>query len=64
MAKFSIQLDVTFSATVEVEADNRTQATLIAGNLIHVPSDLRSLNYWHVGTDIVDVEEVEDDLAK
>ena len=58
MAKFSVQLDVTFSATVEVEANSRTEATMIAGNLIHVPSDLRSLNYYHVGTDIVDVEEL------
>ena len=56
---FSVQLDVTFSATVEVEANSRTEATMLAGNLIHVPSDLRNLNYWHLGTDIVDVEELE-----
>ena len=58
--KYEVQMDVTFSTTVEVEADNKTQAELIAGNLIHVPSDLRSHNYWHLGTDIVDIEKVED----
>jgi hypothetical protein len=58
--KYEVQMDVTFSTIVEVEADNKTQAELIAGNLIHVPSDLRSYNYWHLGTDIVDVEKVED----
>ena len=60
MAKFSVQLDVTFSTTVEVDADNETQAQMLAGNLIHVPSDLRGHNYWHLGTDIVDIEKVED----
>jgi hypothetical protein len=60
MAKFLVQMDVTFSTTVEVDADSKSQAELVAGNLIHVPSDLRSLNYWHLGTDIVDTEKVED----
>ena len=58
--KYEVHMDVTFSTIVEVEADNKTQAELIAGNLIHVPSDLRSHNYWHLGTDIVDIEKVED----
>jgi hypothetical protein len=60
MAKYQVQMDVTFSTTVEVDADSKSQAELMAGSLIHVPSDLRSHNYWHLGTDIVDIEKVED----
>jgi hypothetical protein len=60
MAKYQVQMDVTFSTTVEVDATSETNAEMLAGSLIHVPSDLRSYNYWHLGTDIVDVEKVED----
>lgn len=60
MAKYQVQMDITFSATVEVDATSKTNAEMLAGNLIHVPSDLRSYNYWHLGTDIVDIEKVED----
>lgn len=60
MAKYQVQMDVTFSTTVEVDASSESQAELMASTLINVPSDLRSHNYWHLGTDIVDIEKVED----
>ena len=60
MAKFLVQLDVTFSGTVEVNADSKTQAEMLAGKVIQVPTDLTTHCFYHLGTDIVDVEKVEE----
>ena len=60
MAKFLVKLDVTFSGDVEVEASSQTEAEMVAGNTILVPSDLRNHFFYHFSTDIVEVEKVEE----
>ena len=59
MATFQVQMDITFSGSIEVTADTEEQAREKAKEISShfVPSDIR--NFYILDTDVVDIENVE-----
>lgn len=55
--KFTVYVDMTFSGTMEIEADKISEAKAIARLKSLVPSDLRSLNACHIKTRVTDAFE-------
>ena len=49
MAKFDVQVDVTFGVSVEIEAENEEQAMALAEKKIEAEPMFYARNGWHVG---------------
>ena len=58
LKKYLVHVDVTFSGDIEVESYSKESARNEVLGMQFVPSDIRS--FYHFGTDIVDVSEVEE----
>ena len=56
MKKFLIQVDVTFSGNIEIEANTEAEAKALLKGETFVPSDIK--NFWYLNSEVVDIEEV------
>ena len=55
MKKFTVQVDVTFSGDIEIEAKTKKEAREIARSRYFMPSDVRYFS--HIKTSVVEVME-------
>ena len=56
--KFKVQVDVTMSMNVTIEASSKEEAERMIKGKQYLPSDLG--NAWHVGNEVVEIEETEE----
>ena len=56
--KYDVQVDVTMSMRVEVEANSKEEAERLIKEKHYLPSDLG--NAWFVGNEVVEIEELEE----